>query len=217
MNSALREAEFGNSGEARKIASSPLVSTRDAQILATLALARAGASVEAERLARNLAKSSPSDTLIVNYWLPSISAAVAIDRGNPSKAIEMLQAATPYELGEPYPMFQAGGSLYPVYLRAQAYLMLRQGAEAAAEFQKILDHRGILMNCVLGALAHLGLARAYALQGQLPRSRSEYQQFFRIWKDADTNIPILKQAKAEYERLMNGADRDDHGGHPGLD
>jgi ATP/maltotriose-dependent transcriptional regulator MalT len=198
MNAALREAEFGNSGEARKTASTAVASTRDAQILAALALARAGAPAEAERLARVLVKSSPSDTSIVNYWLPSISAAVAIERGNPSKAIEILQAATPYELGEPYPMFQVGGSLYPVYLRAQAYLMLHQGAEAAVEFRKILDHRGIVMNGVFGALAHLGLARAYALQGQVPGSRSEYEQFFKLWKDADTDIPILKQAKAEY-------------------
>jgi tetratricopeptide (TPR) repeat protein len=204
MNAALREAEFGNVAQARKATSSALAlaSTRDAQILAALALARAGALIEAQEMAEDLAKRFPRDTLIMGYWLPTINAAIEINRRNPSKAIEILQVTSPYELGESYPQFQVGGSLYPVHVRAQAYLLLHRGGEAAAEFQRILDHRGIVMNCPLGALARLGLARAYALQGQTAKSRSSYQDFFNLWKDADPDVPILKQAKAEYAKLQ---------------
>ncbi|MBZ5616114.1 MAG: protein kinase [Acidobacteriia bacterium] len=204
MDAALREAEFGNASQARKATSSALAlaSTRDAQILAALALARAGALVKAQEMAEDLAKRFPRDTLIIGYWLPTINAAIEINRRNPSKAIEILQATAPYELGESYPMFQVGGSLYPVYVRAQSYILLHQGGEAATEFQRILDHRGIVMNCPLGALARLGLARAYALQGQTAKSRSTYQDFFTLWKNADSDIPILTQAKAEYAKLQ---------------
>jgi serine/threonine protein kinase len=204
MNAALREAEFGNASQARKATSSALAlaSTRDVQIFAALALARAGTLVEAQRMAEDLAKRFPRDTLISGYWLPAINAAIEIHRLNPSKAIEVLQAAVPYELGEPYPSFQGGGSLYPVYLRAQSYLLLRRGDEAGAEFQKILDHHSIVKNCPVGALARLGLARAYALQGQTAKSRSSYQDFFNLWKDADPDVPILKQAKAEFAKLQ---------------
>jgi serine/threonine protein kinase/tetratricopeptide (TPR) repeat protein len=203
LNEALREAEFGNAPKARKAISSALAlaSTRDAQILAALALARAGDSVGAHEMARDLARHFPNDTLIHGYWLPTINAAIEINRKNPSRAVEILQVAAPYELGEPYPMFQVGGSLYPIYLRAQSYLLLRHGAEAASEFQKILDHSNIIMNCPLGALARLGLARAYALQGQTAKSRSAYEHFFTLWKDANFDIPILKQAKMECARL----------------
>ena len=204
MNAALREAEFGNASQARKATSSALAlaSTRDAQILAALALARAGALVEAQEMAEDLAKRFPRDTLIIGYWLPTINAAIEINRRNPSKPIEILEVTAPYELGESYPMFQVGGSLYPVYVRAQSYLLLHRGGEAATEFQRILDHRGIVMNCPLGALAQLGLARAYALQGQAAKSRSSYEEFFILWKDADPGIPILTQAKAEYAKLQ---------------
>jgi len=204
MNAALREAEFGNASQARKATSSALAlaSTRDAQILAALALARAGALVEAQEMAQDLAKRFPHDTLTIGYWLPTINAAIEISRRNPSKASEILQVTAPYELGEPYPQFQVGGSLYPVYLRAQSYLLLHRGGEAATEFQRILDHRGIVMNCPLGALARLGLARAYASQGHTAKARSTYQDFFALWKDADLAIPILRRAKSEYAKLQ---------------
>jgi serine/threonine protein kinase/Flp pilus assembly protein TadD len=203
MNAALREAEFGNSSQARKATSSALAlaSTRDVQILAALALARAGALAEAWEMAQDLERRFPHDTLIMGYWLPTIKATIEIGRGNPSKAIEMLQATSPYELGEPYPQVQVGGYLYPVYVRGQSYLLLHSGAEAVAEFQKVLHHPGIVMNCPLGALARLGLARAYALQGHAVEARSAYQDFFTLWKDADPDIPVLKQAKAEYAKL----------------
>jgi serine/threonine protein kinase/Flp pilus assembly protein TadD len=203
MNAALREAEFGNFLQARKATSSALAlaSTRDVQILAALALARSGALIDGEEMAQDLTRRFPHDTLIMGYWLPTIQAAIEIGRGNPSHAIEILQATAPYELGEPYPQVQVGAYLYPIYLRAQSYLLLHSGAQAAAEFQKILNHRGIVMNCPLGALSRLGIARAYALQGHAVESRSAYLGFFTIWKDADQDIPILKEAKAEYARL----------------
>jgi Flp pilus assembly protein TadD len=203
MNAALREAEFGNVSQAHRVTSSALAlaSTRDVQIFAALALARAGRLVEAQRLAENLAQRFSRDTLINGYWLPTINAAIEINRRNPSKAIEILQAAVPYELGEPYPSFQGGGSLYPIYLRAESYLLLRRGDEARAEFQKILDHRSILKNCPFGALARLGLGRAYALQGDGERAITAYKGFLDLWKDADPDIPILKKAKAEYAGL----------------
>lgn len=204
MNAALREAEFGNAIQARKATSAALAlaSTRDVQILAALALARTGELTEARRMTQDLAKRFPRDTLINSYWLPTINAAIEINRRNPSKAIEILQVTAPYELGESYPQFQVGGSLYPIYVRAQAYLILHRGDEAAKEFTKILDHRGIVMNCPLGALARLGLARAFALQGHIAKSRSTYQEFFTLWENADLEIPILKQAKAEYAKLQ---------------
>jgi eukaryotic-like serine/threonine-protein kinase len=204
INAALREAELGNTIQARKATSLALAlaSTRDVQILAALAFARTGDLAEAKRMTQDLAKRFPRDTLINSYWLPTINAAIEINRRNPSKAIEILQVAAPYELGESYPQFQVGGSLYPIYVRAHAYLVLHRGYEAAKEFTKILDHRGIVMNCSLGALAHLGLARSYASMGQTAKSRSAYQDFFSLWNDADPDIPVLTQAKAEYAKLQ---------------
>jgi tetratricopeptide (TPR) repeat protein len=204
LNAALREAEFGNSVEARKATklAVALASTRDAQILAALAFARSGASAEAQKIAEGLANRFPHDTLIVGYWLPTIYSAIQIDSGNPSQAPQILQNAAPYELGEPYPSVQVGGSLYPVYLRGEAYLRLNRGADAAAEFQKIIDHRSIVMNSPIGALARLGLARAYALEGNTAKARGAYQDFLTAWKSADSDIPILKQAKLEYAKLQ---------------
>jgi eukaryotic-like serine/threonine-protein kinase len=139
--------------------------------------------------------------VINTYWLPTIHASIELNRNNAAKAIELLQAAAPYELGQPSPEFEVGGSLYPAYVRGQAYLALRRGTEAAAEFQKLLDYRGLVANCPLGALAHLGLARAYAQQDDSAKARVAYNDFLTLWKDADPGIPILKQAKAEYAKL----------------
>lgn len=203
MNAALREAEFGNAARARHAASSALAlsPTRDIQILAAMALARAGSSAESEKIAADLAKRFPLDTVINSYWLPTIRAAVEINRGNPAKAVEALQVAAPYELGVPYPQSQVGGSLYPVYVRGEAYLLLQKGDDAAAEFQKILNHRGIMMNCALAALARHGLARAYTLQGDTGKAQSAYRDFFTLWQEADAEIPTLRKAEAEYAKL----------------
>ena len=143
------------------------------------------------------------------YWLPSIRAAIELNAKNSAKAAEILKTAAPYELGQCQP-FQLG-MMYPVYLRGQAYLLAHQANEAAAEFQKIIDHRGIVLNFPLGALAHLGLARTYSLQAQSAqgadavgastKARTAYQDFLTLWKDADSDIPVLIAAKSEYAKL----------------
>jgi tetratricopeptide (TPR) repeat protein len=202
VSQALREAEVGHSEQARKdvAAALALSSDRFTQALGALASARAGDSAQAQKLADNLAKEFPSDTVANNYWLPVIRASISINRREPVKAIGLLQPSTAYELGLVSPSYM--GTLYPVYVRGQAYLQLHQGKEAAAEFQKFLDHRGIVFNFPLGALAHLGLARAYALSGETTKARTSYQDFFALWNNADADIPILKEAKAEYTKLQ---------------
>ena len=135
-----------------------------------------------------------------SVWLPTIRAQIETDRKNASRSIELLQAVAPYELG----MLSGSATnscLYPVYVRAEAYLSTQQGAAAATEFQKILDHRGLLWNCATGVLAHLGLARAYAMQGDTAKAQAAYQDFLTLWKDADPDIPILIAAKSEYAKL----------------
>jgi eukaryotic-like serine/threonine-protein kinase len=134
------------------------------------------------------------------YWLPTIRAAIELDSNDPAKALMLLEAAAPYELAQP-PQFQLG-TMYPVYVRGEAQLTAHNGAGAAAEFQKFLDHPGVTINFPLGALAHLGLARAYALSGDSAKAKTAYQDFFGLWKDADPDIPILKEAKAEYAKLQ---------------
>jgi len=171
-------------------------------ILAALALARIGDTTKAKRMADDLAARFPLNTVINRYWLPTIYASIEIDLKNPAKALELLQTAAEYELGSPLPQFEVGGSLYPVYVRGQAYLLLHQGREAAEEFQKYLDHSGVAVNCPLAALARLQLARSDMLTGDTKSAREKYQEFFVLWKDADPDIPILKQAKAEYTRLQ---------------
>jgi DNA-binding winged helix-turn-helix (wHTH) protein/tetratricopeptide (TPR) repeat protein len=204
MDEAIREAEFGNREVARRetAAAQVLTSSHDTQILAALTLARSGDTPEAEKLANDLEKRYPLDTLVINYWLPVIRASVEIYRNNPDRAIQILQPAAPYELASPVTWSGLGGPLYPAYLRGESYLLLRQGSDAAAEYRKILDHRGFMLACPLGALARVGLARAYALQGDTAKTRSGYQDFFALWKDADPDVPILKQAKAEYAKLQ---------------
>ena len=198
--SALREVEFGNARVARQQATSALalLAGREVQPLAALALARSGETAQAQKLADALDHENPQNTILQGYWLPTIRAALEMNR-NPAKAVEILQAAAPYDLSQP-PSFNSG-VMYPVYLRGEAYLHARQGKEAAAEFQKIIDHGGLVLNFPLGALAHLGLARAHAQQGEPQKARAAYQEFLTLWKDADPDVPILRQAKAEMQRL----------------
>ena len=170
------------------------------EALAALAYALASDSARAQSLADELNKRFAQDTVVQLVWLPTIRAQIEADRKHPAKSIEFLEAATPYELG----MLSASASdscLYPVYVRAQAYLSAQQGPSAAGEFQKVLDHRGLLWNCVTGPLAHLGLGRAYFLQGDRAKAKAAYQDFLTLWKDADPDIPILNQAKVEYATL----------------
>jgi serine/threonine protein kinase len=196
-NLALREAAFGNPAEAgRQAQMAPAVSSdRVSQISTALALARAGDSAAASKMADDLAKRYPRDTLLNHDWIPCIRASLENARGNPQGAIELLETAAPYELG-------SAGAMVPAYIRGESFLALRQGSQAAAEFQKILDHPGVALNNATAALAPLGLARAYAFQADAAKARSSYQQFLTLWKDADPDIPILKQAKAEYAKLQ---------------
>ena len=201
VNAALREAEVGNAAAAKQGAAAALAMTdgREVKLTAALALARAGDAGKANVLAEDLAKTYPTNTMLKLYWLPTINAAIELDKGNPSQALLDLEAATPYDLG------QAGtfiNYVYPPYVRGQTYLQMHNGAAAAAEFQKVLDHRGTVLNFVTGALAHLQIGRAYAMAGDSTKAKAAYQKFLAIWKEADSDIPILQQAKAEYAKLQ---------------
>jgi len=202
---AVREALYGNANDARQSAARVLeLSTdRDAQYGAALALALAGDSARSQKLADDLGMRFPEDTLVRFSYLPALRALLALNRHEPSTAIELLEAAAPYELGyEGANSVGFGGSLYPIYVRGLAYLAAHQGADAAREFQKILDHRGIVVTDPIGALAHLQLGRAFALAGVRSKAKSAYNDFLTLWKDADVEIPILKDAKAEFARLQ---------------
>ena len=214
-NAALREAAFGNTAEAKQAAAEALKLAPDSQgveVEAALAFAMAGDAARAESLAQDLNKRFPLDTQMQSLWLPAIQAQLALNRKNPADALNALQAAAPpIELGQ-IVFVDNISCLYPTYIRGQAYLAAGQGNAAAAEFQKILDHSGIVWNCWTGALAHLGVARANALQSRTSqgadadaarvRALAAYKDFLTLWKDADPDIPILKQAKAEYAKLQ---------------
>jgi eukaryotic-like serine/threonine-protein kinase len=209
--SALREVELGNSEQARTDANAAmkLAPNRDVQAMAALALARAGDTAGAEKLSADLDKTFPLDTLVQRYWLPTIRAAVAMQRKDPNQAVELLKATSTIDLGSPTTNLAA--YLVPVYVRGEAFLALGDGDKAATEFQKFIDHRGLVANFSWGALARLGLARSYALQAQSSpagaetaraKARTAYQDFLTLWKDADPDIPILKQAKSESAKLQ---------------
>jgi eukaryotic-like serine/threonine-protein kinase len=198
---ALREAEFGNFTLAKRAATAALAVSlgKASKLSASLAFARAGDTRNAEGLANGLDKSFPSDTYLQRYWLPTIRASIELNRNNPSAVLKLLQNV-PYEFGTS-PAGPAT-SLFPAYVRGQAYLATHQGKEAATEFQKFLDRPSLVGSSPLAALARLQLGRAYALQGNTDQARTAYQDFFALWKDADPDIPILKQAKAEYAKLQ---------------
>jgi len=199
-NAALRDVESGKLEQARAEtnAALKLAPNRDVRAIAALVLARADDEERAENLAAELDKKFPLDTLVQRYWLPTIRAAVALERKAPSRAVELLKATSAIELGQPTNLSIL---LCPVYLRGEADLMLTDGNAAAVEFQKFFEHRGLVMNFPWGALARLGLARAYAVQGDTAKAKAAYQDFLALWKDADPDIPILIAAKAEYAKL----------------
>ena len=196
----LREAEVGNvtaarQGVARALALAP---GRDVKVLSALALARSGETAQSRTILEALQKSEPTNTYLKVYWFPVIEASIAMAQQAPDRAVVALEPSLPYELGNPPP----GGTMYPPYVRGMAYLAQKNGPAAAAEFQKFLDHSAIVQNFLLGSLAHLQLGRAYALSGDAAKAKSAYQDFFTLWKDADPDIPILKEAKAEYAKLQ---------------
>jgi len=202
--SGLRETLFGNTEEARRSVTLALERSagHDVQYGAALVSAYAGDNQRAQMLADDLEKKFPEDTIVQFNYLPTVRAKLAVSRGNPSEAVENLRAATPYELGQTTSSTYGWTAMYPVYVRGEAYLAAHQAREAAIEFQKILDRRGIVQNEPIGALAHLQLGRAYAMQGDTAKAKAAYQDFLTLWKDADPDIPILKQAKAEYAKLQ---------------
>ncbi len=193
---AVRDVEFGNPQRGRaEVEAAIKLAPNVEQPWAILALARAGETARAEKLTADLDKAHPLGTTVQQYWLPTIRAAVALHRKEPKRAIELLKTANAIELTDE-------GGLHPAYLRGEAYLMLQDGNAAAAEFQKFIDHRGVTGTLPLGALSRLGLARAYSMQGDTTRARAAYENFLTLWKDADPDISIYRQAKAEYARLQ---------------
>jgi tetratricopeptide (TPR) repeat protein len=213
-NAAVREAALDNPAEARQIAAEALKlapTSQGVESEAALTFAMAGDTARAESLAQDLGKRFPLDTQMQSLWLPAIQAQLALNKKNPAAALNALQAASPIELGQI--AFVANIScLYPTYVRGEAYLAAGQGSAAAAEFQKILDHNGIVWNCWTGALARLGVARANALQAKTSqgadadaarvRALAAYKDFLTLWSNAEADIPILKEAKAEYAKLQ---------------
>jgi eukaryotic-like serine/threonine-protein kinase len=170
------------------------------QLEGALAFAMAGESARAESLARDLDHRFPLDTQVQSLWLPAIQAQLELNRKNPAAAIDRLEASSRIELGQ-IQFINNISCLYSAYIRGQAYLAAGKGNKAAAEFQKIADHSGIVWNCWTGALAHLGLARAYALRGDTAKAHAAYQDFLTLWKDAAADVPVLREAKAEYMKL----------------
>ena len=202
--SALREALFGNPDEARRGADLAMehYAGVDMQYGSALALAFAGDDKQAKKLTDDLGQRFPEATIVQFNYLPTLRARIAIRQGRASEALETLRAATPIELGNSTYSPYSWTGLYPVFVRGEAYLAAHQGSEAVVEFQKILDHRGIVLNSPIGALAHLQLGRAYAMQGDTAKAKAAYRDFLTLWKDADPDVPILKQAKAEYAKLQ---------------
>jgi serine/threonine protein kinase/tetratricopeptide (TPR) repeat protein len=199
---AVREVEVGNVSAARQGVAHALALApgRDVRVLSALVLARAGESAQCKAILDALKKSESSNTFLKLYWFPVLEASMEIAQHAPDRAIIALEPSVPYELGNPPPV--SSGTLHPAYVRGLAYLAEKNGAAAAAEFQKFLDHRGIVLNFLFGSLAHLQLGRAYAVSGDGVKAKVAYQDFFTLWKDADPDIPVLKDAKAEYAKLQ---------------
>ena len=201
-HASIREALAGNMDFAKRDAQLAIVhaSGRNVEAFSAIALGLAGESTQAERLAADLAKRFSEDTVVKFDYLPMIHAAIALHSGDGKRALDALAASAPYELGETNTAFTF--ALYSIYLRGESDLAARMGAAAVTEFQKILDHAGVVGNEPIGALAHLGLGRAYAVSGDTAKARVEYQEFLALWKDADPDVPILKEARAEYAKLQ---------------
>jgi hypothetical protein len=202
VQAALREALVGNLALAKQQAEDALTLTENQYVQAAAAtvLGLTGDSAKASQMADDLASRYPENTSMQIHYLPMVRCAVALKKGNAARALEGAGPSTPYDLDSP--RWLGFIRLYPVYLRGQAYLAAHQAAPAATAFQEILDHPGVVVNEPIGALAHLGLGRAYALAADSSKARTAYQDFLALWKDADPDVPILKEAKAEYGRLQ---------------
>src|SRR5260370_426786 len=196
---ALREAEVGNSARAQRAAAKALqtIQDRDTELALALVLARAGDIEQARKLADTLSQDSPLDTVVQNYCLPTIRAAMKLHDHDPAAAVEILRPTIKYDLAD----VESFNSVYPAYIRGLAYLEMGEGRLAAVEFQKLLDHPGRVGREVIGALARLQLARAQKIMGDEAAARKSYEDFLTLWKDADSDIPIYQQAKAQHARL----------------
>jgi tetratricopeptide (TPR) repeat protein len=205
IRSALWEAFFGNAREAKQGAATALglASNREVDYGAAVAAGLAGDSAQAQALADHLWIAFPEDTSIRFSYLPVIHAIVALRRNDPAGAIHALEPAIPYELGAPRGSVTCFfGALYPILFRGEAYLAAHKGLEAAREYQKLLDHRGIMIGDPVSALAGYGLAQSYALSGDASNARNQYKEFLTLWKDADPDLPVLQKARAELTRLQ---------------
>jgi eukaryotic-like serine/threonine-protein kinase len=193
---ALGEAESGNTAAAKQGVAKALALDRgrDTTVNSALILARAGDPTPAKKLTEELEENYPSNTLLKFYWLPTIKALLKLNERNPSEAISFLETVEPYEL-------IPDGNMYATYIRGRAQLMAHNGLAASAEFQKILDHSGIVLDSPIGALARLQLGRAYAMQRETGKAKAAYQDFLTLWKDADPDMPVLIAAKSEYAKL----------------
>jgi serine/threonine protein kinase/tetratricopeptide (TPR) repeat protein len=200
VDAGLQEVEVGNLEQARHDIDSglKLASNRETELESALVLARMGDSARVQRMTGDLRKRFPSDTIVNSYWLPVIEASLDLKQGSAQRAVDLLRGTTAYELTTSL----WGGMLFSIHVRGQAYLTAHDGGAAAGEFLRMIDHRCVAGNRVQGALAHLGLGRAYALTGDKEKARAAYQDFLALWKDADPDIPILKQAEAEYAKLQ---------------
>ncbi len=201
-HNSLREGLVGLADFAKEDAQSALsaIKGKHGEGFSAIAFALAGDIADANRAIEDLAKRFPQDTVVQTRYLPMARSALALDSGNAQAALDALTAAAPYELGHTNEDFTF--ALYPVYFRGQAYLAAKNGSAAITEFQKILDHSGVVGNEPIGALAHLGLGRAYALSGDSAKAKTAYQDFFALWKNADPDVPVVKEAKAEYAKLQ---------------
>jgi hypothetical protein len=201
---AVWEAFYGNAADARRDATAAIAESKNREVEygAALAFALSGDSSRSEALANDLESRFPEDTSVRFSYLPTIRGILAINHGEPSKSVELLQVAVPYELGTQRSTIHGFfGALYPIFVRGNAYLAARRGADAASEFHKILAHPGIVVSDPVGLLAHLQLARSYVLLGEKAEARSTYADFMVLWENADSDAEILKQAKAEYAKL----------------
>jgi eukaryotic-like serine/threonine-protein kinase len=187
-----------------------MAGSRRVKAIAALVLACIGDVARANVQADELQEKFPQDTQLNRYWLPVVRAYSELHAKKPDAALKHLEEATAHELGYPEPQFSEGGTLYPVYVRGQAYLAMKNGNLAAAEFQKFIDHRTIVANFPLATLARLGLGRAYAVAGDTKKARMAYQDFFALWKDADPDIPILIAARVEYAKLQEPNGKNGH-------
>jgi predicted negative regulator of RcsB-dependent stress response len=196
LNAALRKVEVGEYSSAKATVASALGkgSNTTLQSLAAMTLARAGENNRSQAITEDIRKKEPLNEMLNGYWIPPVHAVIEMNRDRAQQALELLKPSSGYEFG-PF-------SVPLVYVRGEAYLKAGNGQQAAEEFQNIIDHRAVVTNDVLGALAHLQLGRAYALYGDTVKSKAAYQDFLTLWKDADPELPILKQAKAEYAKLQ---------------